>query len=78
MQQVRDELVRIGVTPVTSISAVVTSFTSGNEANTASVYVSGSHGTYSFSGRYFRDMFNLRSRGTLQIPTYRFDATVQR
>ncbi|NIT03677.1 hypothetical protein GTO10_01970 [Candidatus Saccharibacteria bacterium] len=66
-----------GVTPITSISAVVPTFPSGVPANTSTVLVYGSHGTYAFSARYFRDMFNLRSRGTLQIPTYRFDFTVK-
>lgn len=73
MAAVRNKLNDLGITPVTSISAVVTTYISGVPANTASVYVSGAHGTYSFSGRYFRDMFNLRSRGTLAIKTYRFD-----
>ncbi len=77
MSKVRSELTNKGITPVTSISAVVATFSSGVPANTATVYVSGSHGTYTFSSRYFRDMFNLRSRGTLQIPTYRFDFTVE-
>jgi len=78
MSKVRSKLTSLGITPVTSISAIVSTFTGGNEANTATVYVSGSHDTYTFSGRYFRDIFNLRSRGTLQIPTYRYDMTVQR
>jgi len=74
MSKVRSELQGNGITPVTSITAVVTTYIGGSvPANTASIYVSGSHGTYSFSGRYFRDMFNLRSRGTLAIKTYRFD-----
>ena len=74
---VRNKLVELNVTPVTTITAVVPTFPSGVPANTATVYISGSHGTYTFSARYFRDMFNLRSRGTLQIPTYRFDFTVK-
>ncbi len=74
MTQVRDKLAELGITPVTSITAVVTTYIGGSvPANTASIYVSGAHGTYVFSGRYFRDLFNLRSRGTLAIKTYRFD-----
>ncbi len=73
MAQVRDELSRLGVPTYTSISAVVTTFVSPHQVNTASVYISGSGGTKTFSGRDFRDLFNLRSRGTLAVKTYRFD-----
>ena len=58
--------------PVTSISNAFVSFT-GNKVNTQYVYVHGPAGTFQFSAKDFVAMFNLRSRGTLQIPTYRFD-----
>jgi peptidoglycan hydrolase-like amidase len=72
MKTVRDKLNELGVTPLTSLSAVVSTFTSSNQANTASVYVSGNVGPLTFSGRHFRDIFTLRAKG-LWSPTYRFD-----
>ena len=72
MKAVRDKLVDLGITPLTSLSAVVSTFVSPNQANTASVYVSGNVGPLTFSGRHFRDIFTLRAKG-LWSPTYRFD-----
>lgn len=75
MAQVRDELARLGVPSVTSISAATVAYTGGpgEGANTSRVFITGSGGPREFVGRDFADIFNLRSRGTLQIPTYRFD-----
>jgi peptidoglycan hydrolase-like amidase len=68
MSTVRSKLAN----PITSISSALIGFTS-NKVNTQYVYVYGSAGTSQFSAKDFVAMFNLRSRGTLQIPTYRFD-----
>jgi len=75
MKRVKDELSKLKIKPATSISAVVTTF--DGKGNTTSVYLCG--GSYScgapltFSGRDFRAMFNLRSRGTLVVWTTLFD-----
>ena len=69
MDKVRQQV--SGIAPVTDISKAFRTWTS-NEANTATVYVVGNHGTYAFSGRHFRDIFPLRAKG-LWSPTYRFD-----
>ncbi|MEX2053437.1 MAG: SpoIID/LytB domain-containing protein, partial [Patescibacteria group bacterium] len=72
MTTVRNKLTELGITPLTSLSAVVSTFVSPSQANTASVYVSGNIGPLTFSGRHFRDIFTLRAKG-LWSPTYRFD-----
>jgi len=72
MKEVRDKLTELGITPFTSLSAVVSTFVSPHQANTASVYASGNVGPLTFSGRHFRDIFTLRAKG-LWSPTYRFD-----
>ncbi|PJE52263.1 hypothetical protein COV28_00550, partial [candidate division WWE3 bacterium CG10_big_fil_rev_8_21_14_0_10_48_23] len=75
MKRVRDELSKLKIKSATSISAVVTTF--DGKGNTASIYLCG--GSYScgapltFSGKDFRAMFNLRSRGTLVVWTTLFD-----
>jgi peptidoglycan hydrolase-like amidase len=72
MKEVRDKLADLEITPLTSLSAVVSTFVSSHQANTASVYVLGNVGPLTFSGRHFRDIFTLRAKG-LWSPTYRFD-----
>lgn len=72
MQTLRNKLAELEIPSYSSISAVVSTFTS-NGSNTASVYISGSGGTKTFAAKDFWAIFNLRSRGTLAIRTYRFD-----
>lgn len=72
MQQVRDELAKLGKPVVDAASAVGYGF--DGQGNTTAVSVVGNNGVaYSLGGKEFRSIFNLRSRGTLAIWTSFFD-----
>lgn len=72
MQQVRDEVSRLGKPVIDAASAVGYGF--DGQGNTSAVSVVGNNGVaYSLGGKEFRSIFNLRSRGTLAIWTSFFD-----
>lgn len=72
MAQVRGELTKVGQPVVDAAAAVGYGF--DGQGNTSAVSVVGANSVaYSVSGKEFRSMFNLRSRGTLVIWTSLYD-----
>jgi len=72
IDQVKEELRRLGIIPLEKVTAVVTTF-ANDGFTTASVYGCDGGTCLNFSGKDFRAMFNLRSIGSLVIWTTLFD-----